>query len=164
MVTNESILEFEMAGLPIGQYIAYFRDVQPTQHPQWGKGVQFVFEVATGEYKGQMITRICKPTPTRANLTGKLLAGITGKTLGDEKISIREFIDKPYNILVEFNENNKAVVAKVWPYHRPAEQRLPQNTARPIQHIPQPQPQPQPSQEPAFLDDFPPDQGDEIPF
>ncbi len=141
MVTNESILEFEIAGIPLGQYIAIFREVQPTEHPQWGKGVMFVFEVATGEFKGQMVSRIGKRNPTPANSTGMMIACLTGKPISDGHVSLRELIGKPYNILVEMSENNKARVAQVWPYQRQGQAAVAQQPAPqpvpPVHQFPQ---------------------------
>lgn len=116
--THESVFDFELSDfetIPQGQYIAIFKDVQKTKHEQWGDGVMFCFEIAAGEYKGQMAMRIGKPHATKANATGKMLIGITG-TQNVGRVDLRPFVGKPYNIIMEPTQGGKTRVANIWAY------------------------------------------------
>lgn len=117
---SESVLDFEIAdfeAVPPGQYIAIFKDVQKTKHDQWGEGVMFCFEIAHGQHQGQTATRIGKPNATKQNATGKMIAGITGsQDIG--KVSLRPYIGKPYNILMESTQGGKTRISQIWPYQR----------------------------------------------
>lgn len=117
---TESVFDFEMQDfetVPQGQYIAIFKDVQKTNHEQWGDGVMFVFEIAAGEYKGQNATRIGKPQPTNKNATGKMISGITSRTFEQgQRIDLRQYIGMPYNVLMEPTQGGKTRIAQVWPY------------------------------------------------
>lgn len=116
----ESVWDFEMAdfdAVPQGQYIGIFKDVQKTNHDQWGEGVMFVFEIASGEHKGQTVTRIGKPKASTRNATGKMIAGITGQApRGGERVDLRQYAGKPYNILMEATDGGKTRIAQVWPW------------------------------------------------
>ncbi len=118
--TSESIFDFDLSDfetVPQGQYIAIFKDVQKTNHDQWGEGVMFCFEIASGEHKGQMATRIGKPHATKGNATGKMIMGITG-TQNIGRVDLRPFVGKPYNIVMEPTQAGKTRVANVWAYQR----------------------------------------------
>jgi hypothetical protein len=117
----ESIFDFEMTDfetVPQGQYIGIFKDVQKTHHDQWGDGVMFIFEIAQGEYKGQTVTRIGKPSATKSNATGKLIAGILGHFTPGQKADLRPFVGKFYNILMEPTQGQKTRIGQVWQYKR----------------------------------------------
>lgn len=138
----ESVFDFTMNdfdAVPQGQYIALFRDVQKTSHEQWGEGVMFVFEIAAGEFKGQTATRIGKPKPSTQNATGKIISGLTGQTFKqDDKIDLRSYVGKPYQILVEPTQGGKTRIAQVWPYQR-QQQTMPVATM-PVAPTPTPSP------------------------
>ncbi len=118
----ESILEFEIKDaemVPPGQYIAVFKDVQKTVHEQFGEGAMFIFEIAHGEYKGRHTARIGKKEATTQNITGKMIASITGSILrAGERPNLKPFLGKYYNVLVESAQNNKTRLAQVWPYEQ----------------------------------------------
>lgn len=120
---SESILEFEMQEfetVPPGQYIAIFKDVQKTHHQQWGDGVMFLFEIASGEYKGQTVARIGKPSATNQNATGKMIAGILGSYSPGQMANLRPYVGRPYNVLVEPTQGGqgKTRIGQVWAYQR----------------------------------------------
>lgn len=130
---TESILDFDIADfetLPPGQYIAAFKDVQKTKHEQWGDGVMFCFEIATGPHKGQIATRIGKPNATKQNATGKLIMGITGHhEVG--RVSLKPFIGQYYNVLMETTQGGKTRIGQVWPYKR-QQQSMPVSQSMPV--------------------------------
>tara|TARA_R110000796_G_C14562598_1_gene435004 strand:- start:2224 stop:2739 length:516 start_codon:yes stop_codon:yes gene_type:complete len=141
---NESVLDFEISdfeAVPPGQYIALFKDVTKTKHEQWGEGVMFCFEVATGPYKGQIATRIGKPNATKQNATGKLIMGMTAsQTLG--RVNLRPLIGSPFNIFVESTQGGKTRISQAWPFDvrssMPIAQQEPQSApvAPPVQSAP----------------------------
>lgn len=120
MSETKSVMRFKVQDfdtVPQGQYIAVFKDVQQTSHEQYGLGVMFVFEIVTGEHKGQRAVRIGKPEATTRNITGKMLAGILGRPIeAGEEPDLHPFVGKPYNILVEPAQGDKTRIAQVWPY------------------------------------------------
>lgn len=118
---TESVLDFELMEfetVPKGHYIGIFRDVQKTHHAQWGDGVMFIFEIAAGEYKGQNVARIGKPHATEKNATGKLIAGITGSFNAGQKVNLRPYIGRPFNVIIEDTQGEKTRIAAVWPYQK----------------------------------------------
>lgn len=137
---NESVLDFDVQDndivVPVGQYIAVFQDVQKTFHQEFGEGVMFMFKIASGEFKDQIVTRIGKPQATNKNSTGKIISGLVGKNVVGQKISLRPYLNKPYNIVTEMTPNGKTRVAHVWAYQQNA-QSMPVNaTYHPIPNQP----------------------------
>lgn len=116
---TESILEFDLQdfdAVPAGQHIGLFKDVQKTHHQEFGDGVMFVFEIVHGPHKGQTVTRIGKPQATKSNATGKMISGITGSFQSGQRVDLKPFIGKLYNLLVEPTQGQKTRVSQVWPY------------------------------------------------
>ncbi len=98
-------LTFEIkagAGVPAGFYKARFKEVEQTEHDEYGAGLKFVFEVVDGEQKGGAATRITSPSPTPKNAAGRMIAGITGTSLvPGAKIDLAPFVGKLYLVQVE---------------------------------------------------------------
>ena len=115
----QTVMSFEMSDfetIPRGFYQAYFKTVESTNHPQWGNGVMFIFEVANGPHQGATATRIGKPKPTLKNSTGKILSGIAGRRIeAGERVDLNQYINKLYNIVVEETEAGKTRIESVSP-------------------------------------------------
>jgi hypothetical protein len=102
-------IEFVVGGadaVPPGIYKASFVGVMPTQHAEYGDGLRFDWKVSSGEHAGKTVSRTCKPQPTAANVTGKLIAGLRGEQLrAGERLSLASCIGREYTIVVSQGAN-----------------------------------------------------------
>ena len=87
-------------GVPAGSYQAAFKEAEAVDN-DYGPGLRWVFEVASGPYAGQKTSRITAQTPTPKNACGRILAGLLGKKLtADEEIDLSNFVGNTYLIVV----------------------------------------------------------------
>jgi hypothetical protein len=94
------VLKVSAGGVPAGSYLAKFVGVEATNN-EYGDGLRWVFEVVNGPNKGAKTSRITSQAPTPKNACGKMLGGITGKTLTPgEDINLDSFIGKTYLVMV----------------------------------------------------------------
>jgi hypothetical protein len=100
-----SDLTFEISagvGVPAGFYKAVFKTVEKTVHEEYGDGLKFIFEVVDGDQRGGLATRITNPKPSPKNAAGRMIAGVSGKSLSPgETIDLAPFIGKTYLLQVE---------------------------------------------------------------
>lgn len=99
-------LQFDVSAsgstVPAGFYRARFVNVEPTDHDEYGAGLKFIFEVADGDHKGEQATRITSAKPTIKNAAGRMLSGLSGKSLqAGAKIDLAPCVGKLYLIQVE---------------------------------------------------------------
>lgn len=115
----DQILEMhEIKTIPAGQYIARFKDLQKSEHPEYGAGLCWSFEIAAGEYKGCLVSRITKPDLRSTNIGGKMFRAVTGDS---KPTSLKPFVGKPYNVLMEPTAQDKTRISQVWPYQPQAQ-------------------------------------------
>jgi hypothetical protein len=94
------VLKVSAGGVPAGSYLATFTGVEATSN-EYGDGLRWQFEVINGPNKGAKTSRITSQTPTPKNACGKMLSGITGKTLTPgEDIDLDGFIGKTFLVMV----------------------------------------------------------------
>jgi hypothetical protein len=88
--------------LPIGAYTCTFEGVEEVDHPEYGLGWKWTFEVVQGRLKGQQAFRTTKDSPTPKNSCGKFLAALAGETPRDElEVDTDEYIGHRYTVMVE---------------------------------------------------------------
>jgi hypothetical protein len=110
-------LTIKAAGVPAGMYRARFVGVEPTNHAEYGPGLRFQFEVATGPAAGRKVSRVTSAVPTVRNAAGKMLSGLAGRPLKpDEDIDLTEFVDEDFQITVEEVQGGGSRVVAVFPY------------------------------------------------
>ena len=97
-------LQFEVSqsgGPPAGFYRAKFLDVEPTSHEEYGAGLKFVFEIVDGDHLGEQATRITSEKPTLKNAAGRMVSGISGKSLkAGIAVDLEPFVGHVYLIQV----------------------------------------------------------------
>ena len=112
-------LTFEIGqsgGPPAGVYWATFRDVEETEHDEYGAGLRWVFEVVNGDHANETETRITSDKPTPKNAAGRMIAGITGKSLqAGHKLDLMPFVGTSYLIQVEEAQSGATRIATVMP-------------------------------------------------
>ena len=93
-------LTIQKSGIETGQYTATFKGVEAIE-TQYGGGARFIFEV-----NGSTISRITKSQATMANATGRIIAGMVGKSLRPgEEVDLDTLIGKQFAITVEHSTN-----------------------------------------------------------
>jgi hypothetical protein len=103
-------------GVPPGTYRARFTGAENSDHPDFGPGVRFGFEVLAGPHRGEKVSRITACNPTPRNSAGRILAGLAGRTLtADELIDSDDFVGRQYDVEVEAADNGATRVASVAP-------------------------------------------------
>jgi hypothetical protein len=109
------ILKVSAGGVPAGSYLARFAAVETTSN-EFGEGLKWVFEVTNGPSKGAKTSRITSQSPTLKNSCGKMLAGITGRTLApEESVDIDAFLGKTYLVVVVLTDSGATRIDSVSP-------------------------------------------------
>src|SRR5262245_37232608 len=67
--------------VPVGSYRARFVGVTETKHDEYGPGLCWEFEIASGTWKGERVFRTTKSPATNKNGSGKFLSSLTGLPL-----------------------------------------------------------------------------------
>lgn len=89
-------------GPPAGFYRTKFMNVESSEHPEYGAGLKFVFEIVEGELKGQHASRITSASPTPKNAAGRMVSGIIGEPLAaGQRINLAPFVGREYLTQVE---------------------------------------------------------------
>lgn len=104
------------SGVPVGSYIARFGGVEDVDAKgEYGPGLRWQFEVASGPHKGAKTGRITGVEPRAKNACGKILAGLTGKaTLSPEdEVEINDYIGNNYLIVVGATESGATRIESV---------------------------------------------------
>ncbi len=87
-------------GVPGGSYIGKFLGVEPTE-TKLGKALRWTWEVASGPHAGAKASRITPTEPTPKNACGRILSGITGKSLvTGEEVDPQSFLGRSYLLVV----------------------------------------------------------------
>jgi hypothetical protein len=111
---------------PEGQYVAKFLGIEEMKEPdkpligQDGKpmapGMAWEFEIAEGEHKGKVMSRITGKYPTAKNMAGRLMAAVSGKYLKPGvEIDLDQHVGKLYTITVEPKENGNGTRVSTTP-------------------------------------------------
>ncbi len=109
------ILKVSSGGVPAGSYLAKFIGMEPTNN-EFGDGLRWQFEVANGPLKGAKTSRITSQSPTPKNACGKMLSGITGKTLTPgEDVNLDAHIGKTFLVVVINTESGGTRIDSVSP-------------------------------------------------
>src|SRR5689334_11169095 len=91
-------------GAPVGIYRAKFLGVESREHPEYGPGLEWKFEVVDGPQTGKIIARTTSPTPSMKNSCGKLLNSLAGGTVQkDQEVDVDQFVGHVYQVMVERN-------------------------------------------------------------
>ncbi|MGO9109106.1 MAG: hypothetical protein ACLP9L_07735 [Thermoguttaceae bacterium] len=94
------LLKVSAGGVPAGSYLAPFMGVETTTN-EYGDGLRWWFEIPSGPHAGSKVGRITSPKPTPKNACGKMLAGITGRSLtAGLEIDLAAYVGKPFLIIV----------------------------------------------------------------
>jgi hypothetical protein len=102
-------LKVTSGSVPAGAYTAKFLGIESIPDDPargFGEGLRWQFEVLTGPHKGARTSRITTATPSLKNACGKMLQGVTGKSLasGDE-IDLEAFVGRNYLVVVQATES-----------------------------------------------------------
>ncbi len=93
------------AGVPASPnpYPCFFAGVEETNHPHYGPGLKWIFEVADGDFKGQKIYRGTAPRPTQGNSCGKFMGMLASESVLAEGVSrdTDSFLSKNYDVWVQ---------------------------------------------------------------
>lgn len=109
------ILKVSTGGVPAGSYLAKFTGYEETNN-DYGDGLRWQFEVASGPIKGSKTSRITGPLPTPKNSCGRVLSGILGKPLTPgEDIDLDSLVGKTYLIVVTTTDSGSTRVDTVSP-------------------------------------------------
>ncbi len=103
-------MTIQKSGLEPGEYNATFKGVEDVE-TQYGEGARFIFEV-----NGSTISRITKSQATMANATGRIIAGMFGKSLQPgEEVDLDTLVGKQFLITVEATANSSRVADRPAP-------------------------------------------------
>jgi hypothetical protein len=109
--------------VPCGNYRAKFigsEELPPNkEHPDWGIGIKFKFEITGGvSHVGAIASTICsgKYPPSSRNRLGKTLAALHGGPLDPgQNVDDKSYIGRPYLITVEATKNGGTTVGVIMP-------------------------------------------------
>jgi hypothetical protein len=94
-------MKFVDSSLPSGAYTARFVGVESSNHPEYGAGAKFSFEVVGGEFHGRKISVTGPPNPTPKNKTGRLINSLLGKSHSPgQDADVDQCVGREYQILV----------------------------------------------------------------
>lgn len=77
-VKHMAMLTVSAGGVPVGNYTGTFAGVEATpanKEKDYGPGLRWKWTVETGQYAGQVVSRVTTPTPSPKNSAGKILSG-----------------------------------------------------------------------------------------
>ncbi len=87
--------------VPSGVYIVRFKGIKETNHPEYGVGLCWSFEVVEGGYKGKLVERNTAPEPTPNNSCGRIIKGLLGRpVLEGETIDVAQFEGRIFRAIV----------------------------------------------------------------
>jgi hypothetical protein len=116
-------------GAPQGLYRAKFLGVEPKDHPEYGPGCEWQFEILEGDYRGKVITRTTGTEPSLKNSCGRMLTQLTGGAIAlDQEFDHVQYVGRVYQVMVESNSTgNGTRVGTVMPLDQPAAPPAPGN-------------------------------------
>lgn len=96
-------------GIPAGTYQARLTGVEESSG-EFGDSLLWSFEIATGPYKGQKVSRYTGANPAPGNAAGHFFEAITGGTVG---VDTRKFNGCHYTVQVAPTKTGKVRVEAV---------------------------------------------------
>ena len=104
-------LQIKNNDIPSGKYEADFIDCEVTDHPEYGAGLKWIWEITSGKYAGQFAYRTTKDLPTARNSCGKFLAMLAGVDVADGlNVNTDDYRGKPYTIIIGKSEGGSSRV------------------------------------------------------
>jgi hypothetical protein len=109
-------------GAPQGLYRAKFLGVEPKDHPEYGPGCEWQFEILEGDYRGKVVTRTTGTEPSLKNACGRMLTQLTGGAIAiEQEFDPADYVGRAYQVMVESNSTgNGTRVGTVMPINQPA--------------------------------------------
>src|SRR5262245_6756514 len=98
--------------VPVGGYQAVFVGVEITTHEQYGDGLTWEWRINGGQHDGQSVYRTTKTIATAKNSAGRMLCGVTGKSLEAAKeLDLDQFRGRAYFVTIGMGESSTRVEA-----------------------------------------------------
>ena len=92
--------------VPAGTYRSDFLGAEETQHAEYGEGLNWLFEITAGPWRGERVSRRTGSPATSKNATGKFLTAMTGQPV--EKLDgadLEEYVGTRCLIVVTVNDS-----------------------------------------------------------
>jgi hypothetical protein len=104
-------------GAEAGLYQAKFLGVKDKDHPEYGPGLEWQFEILDGPARGRIVSRTTAPQPSMKNSCGKMLQQITGGVLkAESQVDLDRYVGQRFQVMVEANSTgNGTRVGTVMP-------------------------------------------------
>ena len=100
-------------GVPEGSYLAKFVKVEPTTN-NLGDCLKWTWQITSGPCAGQTPSCISGNSPTPKNKCGKILSGMTGKSLNTgEELDTSSLIGQTFLIVIGKGDNGGTFVDSV---------------------------------------------------
>ena len=93
-------LTLSSGSTPAGSYLAKFIGIEPSEANEFGTGIRWQFEIASGPLAGTKIGRTTGDKPTLKNACGKMLTGISGRSTVGETVDLTQHVGNVYLIIV----------------------------------------------------------------
>ena len=79
------------------------------EHPEYGDGLKWIFQVVEGPLKGREVCRTTKPSPTHRNSCGKFLAALDGQSPSDGlDLDTDDFVGDRYLVIVGVGQDGES--------------------------------------------------------
>jgi hypothetical protein len=120
-VNDNDVYELECGvgggdSVPVGQHKAEFLGLERVPATdKMREGVRWKFRILEGEHAGKITGRIGPIRPTPKNASDKILGGMLGRQVADEKVSIKDLIGRKFSIIVALGDTGKPRVEMVFP-------------------------------------------------
>ena len=89
------------ASIPAGTYLARFLGIEPIVSDDYGPGFRWLWEIASGPLKGQLIARGTGRKPTARNACGLMLRSVTGTDLVvGQEFDLDELVGRLFTVVV----------------------------------------------------------------
>jgi len=93
-------LTLSSGSVPPGSYHGKFLGVEPVEPNQYGPGLRWSFEIASGPQTGIKVARTTGAAPTLKNACGRLLMAVSSKNTVGETVDLTPFVGKLFLIIV----------------------------------------------------------------
>jgi hypothetical protein len=91
-------------GAPVGLYTARFLGIEDKDHPEFGAGLEWRFEIIDGPQKGHIISRTTGCQPSLRSGCGKMLQAIVGAPVQEgTAVDLAQYVGRTYQVMVEVN-------------------------------------------------------------
>lgn len=107
-----SVFKIQNSSVDPGIYNAKFLGVEQTDHPEYGPGLKWIFEIIDdGDCEGKLVYRTTKTTPTPKNSLGKFLASLANQRVTDGlEVDPDIYVGKPYQVVVQESQGGTSRV------------------------------------------------------